>query len=113
MIVTGMQPDCRFVEDVAHTAQVRTELRSQPNPLRFPAAQCRCGAVERQYGNPTSCKKASRERNSATMSRAISASRPRTSRLENAARLPRPTSRHFGNGQALEYRPRFGSQPAP
>ena len=36
-IVSGMKPDCRFIEDVAHPAQIRPQLRSEPNALRFSA----------------------------------------------------------------------------
>ena len=38
-IVARMQTDGRLVEHVKHAAQIRTELRRQPNALRFASAQ--------------------------------------------------------------------------
>ena len=47
-VVARMQADGRLVEDVAHAAQIRAELRGQPDALRFAAGQRRRRAVERQ-----------------------------------------------------------------
>ena len=43
-----MQPDRRLVEDVADAAQVRAELRREPDPLRLAARERRRRAVERE-----------------------------------------------------------------
>src|SRR5256886_13518493 len=45
-----MQADRGFVQDVAHAAQVRAELRSQADALRLAAGECRRRAVERKVG---------------------------------------------------------------
>ena len=47
-IVPGMQADGGFIEDVADTAQVRTQLRRQPDALHLPAAERRGGAIQRE-----------------------------------------------------------------
>src|SRR5687768_6228255 len=41
-----MEPDRRLVEDVAHTAQIRAELRREPDTLGFAPRKGRRGAVE-------------------------------------------------------------------
>ena len=45
-VVARVEPDGGLVEHVAHPAQVRAELRREPDPLGFPAAQGRGGPVE-------------------------------------------------------------------
>ena len=43
-----MQTNRRLIQDVKHTAQIRTKLRGQTNPLRFAAAQGFRRTPERQ-----------------------------------------------------------------
>src|SRR5438270_10360612 len=43
-----MQPDRRFIEDVTHAAQVRAELRGEPDTLRLAARERRRRAIERE-----------------------------------------------------------------
>ena len=45
-VVARVEADGGLVEDVADAAQVRAELRGQPDPLRFAAGERRGGAVE-------------------------------------------------------------------
>ena len=47
-VVARMQADGRLVEDVAHAAQVGTELCGEPNALRLAARQGGRGAVQRE-----------------------------------------------------------------
>ena len=47
-VVAGVQPDGRLVEDVAHAAQVRAELRGEPDALRLATREGGRGAVEPQ-----------------------------------------------------------------
>ena len=51
-VVAWMQADGWFVEDVAHTAQIRAKLGGEPDALRLAAGQRRRRAVERQVGEP-------------------------------------------------------------
>src|SRR5690606_9926143 len=44
--------DRRLVQDVAHPAQVRAELRGEPDALRLPARERRRGPIERQVAEP-------------------------------------------------------------
>jgi len=43
-----MQANRRLIKDVTDAAQVRAELRCEPNSLRLAAAQCRGRAIECQ-----------------------------------------------------------------
>jgi len=47
-VVAVVQADGRLVQDVADAAQVRTQLRGEPDALRLAARERRRGAVERQ-----------------------------------------------------------------
>ncbi len=47
-VVARVQTDGRLVEHVAHSLQIRTELRRQPDALRLAAGQSGGGAVELQ-----------------------------------------------------------------
>ena len=47
-VVARVQADRRLVEDVADAAQIRAELRGEPDALRFAARQRRRRAIERQ-----------------------------------------------------------------
>jgi hypothetical protein len=47
-IVARVQTDRRLIQDVADTLQVRTQLRSQANPLCLTAGQRRRGTIQRQ-----------------------------------------------------------------
>ena len=38
-IVALMQPDGRFIQHIKHARQARTDLRGEPNALRFPAGE--------------------------------------------------------------------------
>src|SRR5260370_6108165 len=51
-VIPGMQTDRRFIEDVEHTAEIRSELGSQPDPLRLAATQRAGGSTERQVFQP-------------------------------------------------------------
>ena len=48
LVVARMQADGRLVEDVAHAAQVGTQLRREADALRLATRECRRRAVERQ-----------------------------------------------------------------
>ena len=48
LIVAGMQPDRRLVQDVQHADQPAADLPGQANPLRLAAGERRRGAIERQ-----------------------------------------------------------------
>ena len=52
IVVARMQADRRLVEDVADAAQVRAELRREPDALRLAARQRRRRAVEREVAQP-------------------------------------------------------------
>ena len=78
-VVARMQADGRLVEDVADAAQVRAELRREPDALRFAAGERRRGAVERRGSRgPRARGSRGAQCSSVRMSRAISASRPAT-----------------------------------
>ena len=47
-----MKADTRFVEDVKHPDQLRSDLGSQSDALRFAAAECPGGAVQREVIEP-------------------------------------------------------------
>src|SRR2546430_8110845 len=47
-----MQTDGRFVQNVEHAAQIRAELRRQPDPLRFASTQRFCGTSKREITEP-------------------------------------------------------------
>ena len=47
-VIPRMQSDRRLVEDIAHAAQVRTELSREPDALRLAAGERRRSAVERK-----------------------------------------------------------------
>ncbi len=49
-VVARMQADCGLVQDVAHAAQVRTELRGEADALRLAAGKRRRRAIERKVG---------------------------------------------------------------
>ena len=51
-VVARMQSDRRFVEDVEDAAQIRAELRRQPDALRFAAAQRLGRTAEREITEP-------------------------------------------------------------
>src|SRR6266436_4764458 len=51
-VIPGMQTDRRFIQDVEHTAEIRSELGSQSDPLRLAAAQRAGGSTERQVFQP-------------------------------------------------------------
>ena len=51
-IVTRMQANRRFVQDVAHALQVGAELRRQSNALRFTTRQRRRCAIESEICQP-------------------------------------------------------------
>src|SRR5260370_30361594 len=51
-VIPGMQTDRRFIQDVEHTAEIRSELGSQPDPLRLAATQRAGGSTERQVFQP-------------------------------------------------------------
>ena len=51
-IIARMQANRRFIKHVKHTAQIRTKLRGQTNPLRFAAAQGFRRTPERQISEP-------------------------------------------------------------
>src|SRR6476660_3728928 len=51
-VVARMQADGRLVENVENAAQIRAELRRQPDPLRFAATQRFRGTAERQITEP-------------------------------------------------------------
>ena len=51
-VIARMQTDGRFVENVKHAAQIRTELRRESDPLRFAAAQCFRRTAEREITEP-------------------------------------------------------------
>ena len=51
-IIARMQADGRFVEDVKNAAQIRAELRRQPNALRFAAAQRLRRTAQREITEP-------------------------------------------------------------
>ena len=78
LVVPGVQADGRLVEDVAHPAQVRAELRGEADPLGFAAAQRRRRAVEREVRQP----------DLAAESRTGTTARPRC-RGRSRARAPR------------------------
>ena len=48
LVVARMQADGRLIQHVTHAAQVRAQLRSQPDALRLAAGQRRCSAIQRQ-----------------------------------------------------------------
>ena len=48
LVVDGVEADARLVADVQHAHQARTDLRRQPDALRFAAGQRARAAVERQ-----------------------------------------------------------------
>ena len=52
VVVARVQPDGGFVEDVTHTAQVRPQLRGQPDALCLTTAQAGCGAFQREIAEP-------------------------------------------------------------
>jgi len=47
-----VQADGRFIEDVEHAAKVGSQLRREPDPLAFPAAQGLRGAIQLQVTEP-------------------------------------------------------------
>ena len=51
-VVARMQADGGFIQDVAHPAQVRAQLRRQSDALCFPARERRRGAIQRQIAQP-------------------------------------------------------------
>ena len=51
-VVARMKADGRFVEDVAHAAQVGAELGRQPDALRLAAGERVGRSVEGQIGQP-------------------------------------------------------------
>ena len=51
-IVALVQPDRGLVEDVEHADQPAADLRREPDPLRFPARQRRCRAIESEVVEP-------------------------------------------------------------
>ena len=51
-VVARMQADGRFVQDVAHPAQVRAQLCRQTDALRLAARERWRGAIERQIAQP-------------------------------------------------------------
>jgi len=48
LVVARMQADRRLVQDVDHADEAATDLPGEPDALRLPAGQRRCGAVQRQ-----------------------------------------------------------------
>ena len=52
IVVPRVQADRRFVQDVKHSDQPRTDLARQTNPLRFAAGKSRRRARERQIFEP-------------------------------------------------------------
>ena len=57
-VVTCVEADGRFVENVQDASQIRAELRCQPYPLRFAATERICGAVEGEVVQSDLAKKA-------------------------------------------------------
>ncbi len=47
-----MQPDAWFVENIKNAGQARTDLRGEPDPLRFAARKCPALAIEREIIQP-------------------------------------------------------------
>ena len=93
-VVARMQADRRLVEDVADAAQVGAELRREPDALRLAAGERRRGAVEREIAEPDLARGTrAATASSATMSRAISASRPAQLELREEALRARSTGR--------------------
>ena len=52
IVVAMMQSDRRLIQHIQHAAQLRANLRRQPNALAFAAAQRRRRAVERDVAQP-------------------------------------------------------------
>ena len=52
IIVARVKTDRRFVQDVQHTHQSRTDLPRQSNPLALTAGKCWSGSIERQIVQP-------------------------------------------------------------
>ena len=56
-VVAWMQPDGGLIEDVGNATQVGTELRGEPDALRFAPGERRRGAVEREIRQPNLAQK--------------------------------------------------------
>src|SRR6185312_5075074 len=52
LVITLVQPDAWFVEDIGDTLKLGADLCGKPDPLGFSAAQRSRGAVEREIGQP-------------------------------------------------------------
>ena len=52
VVVARVQADGRLIEHVEHAAQIRAELRREPDALGFAAAQRFRGAIEREVIEP-------------------------------------------------------------
>ena len=57
LVVSGVQADRRFVEHVEDPAELRANLRGQPDALAFPARQRGGGAVEAEVAKPHGAQK--------------------------------------------------------
>ena len=51
-VVPLVQPDARFIEDVEHFGEPATDLRRQPNALRFPSRQGTGRAIQGEVVQP-------------------------------------------------------------
>ena len=51
-VITRMQADARFVQNIKHTAKLRSDLRRKPNTLAFAAGQGCRRTPERQISKP-------------------------------------------------------------
>ena len=51
-IVARVQSDARLIEHVQHAAQSRTDLRGQPNALRFAAGKCSGRTLQAEIAQP-------------------------------------------------------------
>jgi hypothetical protein len=52
LVIAGVQTDGRLVEHVEYAAEIRSELRRQPDALRFTATQRRHAAPELEIAEP-------------------------------------------------------------
>ena len=51
-VVALMQANARLIQNIQYAHQPGTDLRGKPNPLRFPARQCRRRAVKGEIVQP-------------------------------------------------------------
>ena len=55
-----METNGRFIKNVTDATQIRAQLGRQTYPLRLTTGERIRASIERQIGNPTSCKKDNR-----------------------------------------------------